>query len=112
MRLLRDDFGCPKHRCGTSPDAEFLGDFADTTSSGATPGDAAILNSLLGFFDDLAANNSDDLLASSAVAAKHAGDIYLRLGDLKQAEEAYAESLNRYERLRVSVDTEPSRVIA
>lgn len=85
---------------GIEPDAEFLGDFADTTSANVTPEDAELLQSLLGFFDDLAANNSEDLLEESAVAARRAGEIYFRLGQLREADRALSEALDRYGRLK------------
>jgi tetratricopeptide (TPR) repeat protein len=84
---------------GIEADAEFLGEVTDTTSPNVTPEDAKLLQSLLGFFDDLAANNSAELLAESAVAARRAGDIYLRLGQLRQADRAYSEALQRHRRL-------------
>ena len=74
---------------GIESDAEFLGEVTDTTSPNVTPEDAKLLQSLLGFFDELAANNSEELFAESAVAAHRAGDIYLRLGQLRQADRAY-----------------------
>ncbi len=100
---------------GIEADAEFLGEVTDTTSPNVTPEDAKLLQSLLGFFDDLAANNSAELLAESAVAARRAGDIYLRLGQLRQADRAYSDALQRYRRLssqklrQPSVDHRPSR---
>ena len=45
----------------------------DTTSPNVSAEDAELLNSLLGFFDELGRNNSKDLLAESAIAAKYAG---------------------------------------
>ncbi len=84
---------------GIESDAEFLGEVTDTTSPDVTPEDAKLLQSLLGFFDELAANNSNELLAESAVAARRAGDIYVRLGQLRQADRAYRDSLERYRQL-------------
>ena len=84
---------------GIESDAEFLGEVTDTTSPNVTPEDARLLQSLLGFFDQLAANNSEELLAESAVAARRAGDIYLRLGQLQRADQAYGDALDRYRKL-------------
>ena len=84
---------------GIESDAEFLGEVTDTTSPNVTPEDAMLLQSLLGFFDELAANNSEDLLVESAVAARRAGDIYQRLGRLREADRAYTDALDRYRRL-------------
>lgn len=80
---------------GIEAGAEFLGEVTDTTSPNVTPQDAELLNSLLGFFDELGRTNSKDLLAESAVAAKYAGDICLRFGDLQKAESSFNEALNR-----------------
>jgi tetratricopeptide (TPR) repeat protein len=85
---------------GMEPDAEFLGEVADTTSANVTPEDAELLQSLLGFFDELAANNSEDLLQESAVAARRAGEIYFRLGQLREADRALSDALDRYRRLK------------
>lgn len=84
---------------GIEADSELLGEVTDTTSANVTPEDAQLLQSLLGFFDELAANNSEDLLAESAVAAQRAGDIYVSLGKLEQADRAYTDALDRYSQL-------------
>ena len=83
-------------RRGVEAEAEFFGEVTDTTSPNVTPQDAKLLQSLLGFFDELGANNSEDLLAESAVAARRAGEIYQRLGQLRGADRAYSEALDRY----------------
>lgn len=82
-------------RRGIEPGAEFLAEVTDTTSPNVTPQDAELLNSLLGFFDELGRNNSKDLLEESAIAAKYAGDICLRFGDLQKAEVSFNEALKR-----------------
>ncbi len=84
---------------GLETDADVLGEVTDTTAAGVTPEDAKLLQTLLGFFDELAANNSEDLLAESAVAAQRAGDIYMSLGKLSQADRAYSDCLDRYAKL-------------
>jgi serine/threonine protein kinase len=93
-------------------EAEFLGEVSDTTSPTVTPDDARLLQSLLGFFDELAANNSEQLLSESAGAARRAGDIYLRLGQLSQADRAYSDALQRYRRLSTSDPDAQAAVIA
>ncbi len=50
-------------RRGIEAGAEFLGEVTDTTSPNVSAEDAELLNSLLGFFDELGKNNSKDLLA-------------------------------------------------
>lgn len=84
---------------GTMPDAEILGEIADSSSTDVSQADAQILQSLLGFFDELAANNSSDLRSESAAAARRAGDIYQRLGQLDQANRAYSDASDRYRSL-------------
>lgn len=97
---------------GIEADAEFLGEVTDTTSPNVTPQDAKLLQTLLGFFDELAANNSAHLLAESAVAARRAGDIYLKLGQLLQADRAYSDALQRYARLSSQESDNLSSIIA
>ncbi len=84
---------------GMIPDAEILGEVAAAASADVSPADAEILQSLLGFFDQLADNNSNDLRAESAAAGRHAGDIYQRLGKLDEANQAYSDALKRYRSL-------------
>ncbi len=84
---------------GIDVDTEFFGEVTDTTSPNVTPADAKLLQSLLRFFDDLGANNSEDLLAESALASRRAGEIYQRLGQLRDADRAYSEALERYQTL-------------
>ena len=85
---------------GVQVDAEILGEVTDTTAANVGPEDAKLLAKLLTFFDELAENNSDELIAESATAAKNAGDIYVSLGQLRQADSAYSKALDRYQRLR------------
>lgn len=84
---------------GLEPDADLLGEVTDTTSPDVSAEDAKLLQSLLVFFDQLAAGNSEQLLSESALAARRAGDIYLRLGQLREADRAYSEALTRYDSL-------------
>lgn len=87
---------------GIQIDAEVLGEVTDTTAANVTPQDARLLQSLLVFFDELAANNSEELLAESARAAQRAGDIYASLGQLEQAAAAYGDASMRYAKLASS----------
>ena len=97
---------------GIEPDAELLGEVSDTTSPNVTPADAELLQSLLGFFDELAATNSEDLLAESAEAGRRAGDIYVRLGQLREAERAYTDALQRFAEISSSNPDELAPLIA
>ncbi|MFK8111153.1 MAG: protein kinase [Rubripirellula sp.] len=97
---------------GIETDADFLGEVTDTTAADVSPEDAELLQTLLGFFDELATNNSEDLLAESAVAAQRAGDIYVSLGKLSQADKAYSDALGRYTSLSESESDNLSFIIA
>lgn len=97
---------------GMTPDAEILGEVADTSTANVNAADAEILQSLLGFFDDLAANNSNDLRAASATAGRRAGDIYQRLGQLSDADRAYSDALRRYKSLAAENPASSEFVIA
>ena len=99
-------------RRGIEAGAEFLGEVTDTTSPNVSAEDAELLNSLLGFFDELGKNNSKDLLAESAVAAKYAGDISMRFGDLQRAEAAFNESLKRTRELAACDPDATTHVVA
>lgn len=77
-------------------DLDILGEVADTTVAGVSDADAALLNSLLGFFDELSQNNSSHLMKDSAQAARYAADIYVSLGQLESAGDAYLDAITRY----------------
>ena len=84
---------------GVELDAEYLGELADSTSPTVSAADAELLQTLLGFFDELAAKNDEDLRSVSADAYRRVGDIYQRLGKLQEADTAYARSLVLYDAL-------------
>jgi serine/threonine protein kinase len=96
---------------GMMPDAEILGEVVDTSSGDVNPADAQILQSLLGFFDQLSANNSKDLRAQSAAAQRRVGDIYQRLGQLDEADRAYTGALTKYQSLAAENPADPIIVI-
>ncbi|HBE67252.1 MAG TPA: hypothetical protein DDW52_03795 [Planctomycetaceae bacterium] len=92
-------------------DAEILGEVTDTTVADVSAADAAMLESLLEFFDELAKNNSSQLIAETSQAARYAGDIYVSLGELREASETYRRAAERLasikapeERLEVSLE--------
>ena len=93
---------------GMMPDAEILGEVVAASSGDVSSADAQILQSLLGFFDQLSANNSQDLRAQSAAAQRRVGDIYQRLGQLDEAERAYASALEKYQTLAAENPADPS----
>ncbi|MEM8910772.1 MAG: protein kinase [Planctomycetota bacterium] len=97
---------------GIEVDAEMLGEVADTTVASVTPEDAELLQSLLVFFDRLAASNREDLLPQSALASRRAGDIYMSLGKLEEADKAYVDALKRYSRIIGNDPGEVASIIA
>lgn len=114
---------------GMDPDAEILGEVTESATAGVTPADAELLKSLLGFYDELSASNgtpefaddsitdvlstvdNQDLRIESAVALRRVGDIYQRLGELTNANNAYASAADRYARLRRSDPTDLALII-
>ncbi|NND97065.1 MAG: serine/threonine protein kinase [Pirellulaceae bacterium] len=86
------------------PDAELLGDIADSTTPNVSQQDAELLQTLLTFFDELAENNrtNTDLKSQTAAARKRVGDIYARLGQHTQSDDAYQAALEIYRELSAS----------
>ena len=84
---------------GAELDAEILGEASETTAASVSPKDAELLRTLLGFFDELARNNSNELIFESAQAAHLAGDIYVSLGQLSRSRESYTSAQTRYREL-------------
>ncbi|MEM9586953.1 MAG: serine/threonine-protein kinase [Planctomycetota bacterium] len=82
------------------PDADLMSEVFDTASASLSPSDAELLLSLAGFFDQLAATNDQSLLSQSADAAHRFADISFRLGQLDEADQAYADAYKRYGQLR------------
>ena len=66
---------------------------ADAVLSSA---DVTLLETLLGFFDRLAAENSKDLSTESAAARRRVGDIQQQLGRLENAQQSYQTALDAY----------------
>jgi serine/threonine protein kinase len=60
---------------GLEAEAEFFGEVTDTTSPNVTPQDAKLLQSLLGFFDELGANNSEALDRYDTISRRSPHDI-------------------------------------
>ena len=58
--------------------------------------DVTLLETLLGFFDRLAAENSKDLSTESAAARRRVGDIQQQLGRLENAQQSYRTALDAY----------------
>ena len=93
---------------GVDLETESFGDVGETISPDVSAADAELLQSLLGFFDELADSNREDFRAQSAAALRRVGDIYQRLGELKKADDAYEQSLQRYRELDASDSASPS----
>lgn len=75
---------------------QLLGEYSEDGVSNVTPQDAALLERLLRFFDKFSKNNEGGLESEAALAARRVGDIYVSLGKLRPASQAYEEALNRY----------------
>lgn len=58
--------------------------------------DVTLLETLLGFFDRLAAENTKDLSTESAAARRRVGDIQQQLGRLEDAQQSYQTALDGY----------------
>jgi tetratricopeptide (TPR) repeat protein len=64
-----------------------------------TSADAALLQTLLSFYDQFARQNKTDLQLETATAYVRIGDIYQRLGSLEEAGTAFESALAVYDRL-------------
>lgn len=64
--------------------------------------DVTLLESLLGFFDQFAAENTKDLTAASADARRRVGDIQQQLGRRADAEESWLRALADYQAVSAS----------
>ena len=82
---------------------------ADAVLSNA---DVTLLETLLGFFDRLAAENSKDLSTESAAARRKVGDIQQHLGRLENAQQSYQISLNAYQAIATRKPEDASLILA
>ena len=84
------------------PDEETEEDWVPTSyEAPVTIKDAALLESMLSFYDQLARQNDSDLNLNmeSARARRRVGDIHRRLGQYENAEEAYRRAIELYGQL-------------
>ncbi|MEQ8788056.1 MAG: serine/threonine-protein kinase [Pirellulaceae bacterium] len=79
-----------------------------------TPEDAALLESMLEFYDRFAAANATNLKLQIEAARAHrrVGDIHQRLGQFPEAEKAYGRAREQYARLAEESPEEPSIKLA
>lgn len=79
-----------------------------------TPEDAALLESMLSFYDRFAEANSANLKLQFEAARAHrrVGDIHQRLGQFQEAETAYRRSLDLYEQLEQEGPQKPPARLA
>lgn len=84
---------------------ELLAEYSDEVVSNVTPQDAELLERLLRFFDKFSKNNDGGLEVEAALAARRVADIYVSLGKLRAASQAYEEALSRYFRLMSEKDS-------
>lgn len=82
---------------GAILDVDFVIADGDTTDASVNARDAEILEILVRYLDELAENNGENLRTQSALAARQAGDIYVSLGKLRKAEDAYGRAKQRFE---------------
>ena len=82
---------------------------ADAVLSSA---DVTLLETLLGFFDRLAAENTKDLSTESAAARRKVGDIQQHLGRLENAQQSYQMSLNAYQAIATRKPDEAGLILA
>ncbi|MEJ7591991.1 MAG: serine/threonine-protein kinase [Planctomycetaceae bacterium] len=74
--------------------------------------DVTLLETLLGFFDRLAAENTKDLSIESAAARRRVGDIQQQLGRLENAQQSYQTALDGYKAIAVRKPEDASLVLA
>lgn len=82
---------------------------ADAVLSSA---DVTLLETLLGFFDRLAAENTKDLSTESAAARRKVGDIQQHLGRLENAQQSYQKSLDAYQAIAARKPDDASLILA
>jgi serine/threonine protein kinase len=82
---------------------------ADAVLSSA---DVTLLETLLEFFDRLAAENSKDLSIESAAARRRVGDIQQQLGRLENAQQSYQRALDAYKAIVVRRPDDVSLILA
>ena len=81
---------------------------ADAVLSNA---DVTLLETLLGFFDRLAAENSKDLSTESAAARRRVGDIQQQLGRFENAQQSYQTALDAYRAIAVRKPDDASLIL-
>lgn len=74
--------------------------------------DVTLLETLLGFFDQLAAENSKDLSIESAAARRRVGDIQQQLGRLDDARKSYQTTLKAWEKIAAEKPEDDGPVLA
>lgn len=74
--------------------------------------DVTLLETLLGFFDKLAVENTKDLSTESAAARQRVGDIQQQLGRLENALQSYQKALDGYQSIAMRKPDDASLVLA
>jgi len=72
-------------------------DLIPTADAVLSSADVTLLETLLGFFDRLAAENSKDLSTESAAARRRVGDIQQQLGRFENAQQSYQTALDAFQ---------------
>ena len=108
LRLAADAFEAIFDQIGGASMSSTFQETADgnvatssTVPARISPQDAALLETILGFYDRFAETNrdSEQWLHETAVARRRMGQIYHRLGRLDEAQAAYQRSLEDYAQL-------------
>jgi tetratricopeptide (TPR) repeat protein len=119
LRLAAKAFERVFSKIGDVPQPQVFDETDDgVLYSTATPAvvskrDAAVLQSLLGFYDQFAEQNRDNMrwLHETAGAYRRVGEIQQLLGQSDQAEEAYRRALEFYQRLKQANPEEPEYLL-
>ncbi len=95
------DLIAPRYLVPTDERASTDEQFEPEFQPAVTKKDAALLESMLKFYDQFAENNNTDphLQTEAALAHRFVGDIHQRLAQFRKAERAYQRALEIYEQL-------------
>ncbi len=86
-------------------------DLLPTADAVLSNADVTLLETLHGFFDRLAAENSKDLSTESAAARRRVGDIQQQLGRFEKAQQSYQTALDAYQAIAVRKPDDASAIL-
>ena len=96
---------------GESLDAEFIGELSESTSPSVSSADAELLNRCSVFLTNWPRTTAKTFVSSQQMPARRVGDIYQRLGQLRQADQAYQRCVTLYQALADQSPGEPTFAI-